>query len=416
MSRLPLRGLLAYGTLRLPLALLELPLFVLLPALYGGELGLPLALVGGTLFLARLLDAVADPLIGHRIARGGNRHARWILAGLAPLAAGFALLLHPPAALAESTWVAGLWLGMASLVAYIAYSAVTIAYQAWGAALASDDAGRARVTGVREAFGLAGVVAAAALLAPEHATLLATSFALLCLLGAVMLRFAPQPMAAPATDTPDAVAVRAPLRNGAFRWLLAVFVANGIASAVPATLVLFYIRDVLRAESLAGPMLVAYFAAGAVGMPAWMAAARRIGLRNAWLVGMACSVIAFVWTLDFGAGDTGPYLAVVLLTGFTLGADLALPPALLAGIVARTGDQGRAEAGYFGWWNLATKANLALAAGLALPLLEASGYRPGSGGPTLPLVLVYAGLPCVLKLVAAVLLWIAPLDSEDLPR
>ena len=61
-----------------------------------------------------------------------------------------------------------------------------------------------------------------------------------------------------------------------------------------------------------------------------------------------------------------------------LGADLSLPGALLAGVIQREGHSGQLEGGYFGWWNFATKLNLALAAGIALPLLQVFGYTPGS--------------------------------------
>jgi Na+/melibiose symporter-like transporter len=61
----------------------------------------------------------------------------------------------------------------------------------------------------------------------------------------------------------------------------------------------------------------------------------------------------------------------------------------------------------FGWWNFVTKANLALAAGLSLPLLAALGYAPGArdASATAALAVVYAGLPVVLKLGAVALLW-----------
>src|SRR5256885_13245127 len=42
---------------------------------------------------------------------------------------------------------------------------------------------------------------------------------------------------------------------------------------------------------------------------------------------------------------------------------------------------GRGEGRYLGWWTCATKLNLALAAGLALPLLSAAGYRSGGTDP-----------------------------------
>ena len=64
--------------------------------------------------------------------------------------------------------------------------------------------------------------------------------------------------------------------------------------------------------------------------------------------------------------------------------------------------------GYFGLWTLATKLNLALAAGIALPLLEALGYRLGGrdAAALTALAIVYALVPCVLKLGAGVaLLW-----------
>ena len=57
---------------------------------------------------------------------------------------------------------------------------------------------------------------------------------------------------------------------------------------------------------------------------------------------------------------------------------------------------------YFGLWTLATKLNLALAAGIALPLLGWLGYEPGAREPGAVhvLALVYAAVPCVLKLGA----------------
>ena len=88
------------------------------------------------------------------------------------------------------------------------------------------------------------------------------------------------------------------------------------------------------------------------------------------------------------------------------GAGLTLPSALLAGLIQRSGHSGHAEGAYFGWWNFATKLNLALAAGAALPLLQAFGYAPGSRNPQAlsALTAAYCLLPCGLKLIAAALL------------
>ena len=58
------RGGATYGALCLPLAFVALPLYVVLPNHYASVFGVPLALLGAVLLAARLLDAVADPLIG----------------------------------------------------------------------------------------------------------------------------------------------------------------------------------------------------------------------------------------------------------------------------------------------------------------------------------------------------------------
>lgn len=122
---------------------------------------------------------------------------------------------------------------------------------------------------------------------------------------------------------------------------------------------------------------------------------------------MLLAVLAFSGAYFLQAGDTTGFVLICILSGGALGADLALPPALLAALIRQHHDQAQREGAYFGLWNWATKMNLALAAGIALPLLELFGYQPASVDPhTLhSLSLAYAVLPCLLKLLAAVLLW-----------
>ena len=74
---------------------------------------------------------------------------------------------------------------------------------------------------------------------------------------------------------------------------------------------------------------------------------------------------------------------------------------------------GCAEGAYFGFWQFTEKMELALAAGVALPVLGLIGYRPGTAqAPMGDLSAMYALVPCLLQLAAAVLLWLAPIDRE----
>jgi glycoside/pentoside/hexuronide:cation symporter, GPH family len=209
--------------------------------------------------------------------------------------------------------------------------------------------------------------------------------------------------------------MRLALADPSFRRLLAVYLVNGIASAIPATLVLFFIRDRLQAAAYEPFFLGSYFLAAALSMPLWTRAVSRFGLGRSWLAGMLLAITSFAWAALLGAGDIAGFAAVCVASGVALGADLALPGALLAGVIRRAGHQGQSEGMYFGWWNFATKLNLALAAGISLPLLGWFGYAPGSrdGSALAALTLAYCALPCVLKLAAAALLCFGWMRSPE---
>jgi Na+/melibiose symporter-like transporter len=404
---------LGYGSLGLPLAFVALPLYVLLPNHYASVYGVPLALLGAVLLAARLLDAVADPLIGRwadaLFARSARRAWRVAAVAAVVLALGFHALFFPPV---EGTAALLAWCAALLAVTYLSYSIVSVIHQAWGARLGGDETQRARIVAWREGLALAGVLVASVL--PSVAGLSATSAvfaAALCVAIALLAR-APQPPLV--GHGGPAVALTLPFATPQFRALLAVYLVNGIASAVPATLVLFFIRDRLQAPSFEPLFLASYFAAAALSIPLWVRGVSRFGLARCWLAGMALAIIVFMWAAGLGPGDVLAYTAVCVLSGAALGADLSLPGALLAGVIQRAGHAGRAEGAYFGWWNFATKLNLALAAGLALPLLQAFGYAPGSrdAQALTALTIAYCALPCVLKLGAALLLhtlWIRPL-------
>ncbi len=396
---------LAYGALGLPLAFVALPLYVLLPSLYASQFGVPLAALGALLLGARLLDALADPWIGRWADRwfAHSPGRAFVAMAVAALCAvlGLHALLFPqvtgtPALLA--------WCAAGLTLTYLAYSVLSVVHQSWGARLGGDATQRAGIVAWREGLALVGVLVASVL--PPTAGLTATSatFAATLLVALACLARAPRP--AP-SRLAEPLPMLGPLRDPAFRRLLAVFVVNGVASAVPATLVLFFIRDRLQLEAWEPLFLASYFAAGALSMPLWVRAVPRFGLARPWLAGMLLSVGAFVGAATLDGGQFAGYLAVCVASGLALGADLALPSALLAGVIARSGQAGRAEGSYFGWWHFAIKLNLALAAGVALPLLAALGYTPGARDAAAldALTWAYCLLPCALKLVAAGLLW-----------
>lgn len=410
MKRLSAAALLAYGMFGLPLAMVALPVYVYVPQLYAEHFGLSLTLIGAALLIARVFDAFLDPALGLWIdrSRGPDGYRRFVLLATPFLAVGFVALFHPPASAATFPL---LWFLGALLVVYIGFSMATISHQSWGAALTQAPSERTRLTTTREGCGLIGVVLAAALPALAAPVWLTVGFLLALLIAlAVLVRAAPLPGRVMRSHG-GLAELLIPFRNRLFRWLFAVFLVNGIAAAIPATLFLFFAKDRLQLAGYAGLFLVLYFIAAAISMPLWAALAKRFGEARAWIGAMLLAVAAFVWAYGLSAGDATAFGVICVLSGLTLGADLALPPALLAAVIGHAGDSGQREGVYFGAWSWATKMNLALAAGVSLPLLERLGYLPGtqSAAGAQALSIGYAVVPCLLKLAAAILLWRAPL-------
>lgn len=424
---LSVRQGLAYGMLGFPLAFAALPVYVVLPDHYARSLGLPLATVGVLLMAVRLVDAIVEPWLGRCSDALFSRSARTVL-GLGAVAAalqwlGLTGLFFPAVSDADAL---SMWLVGGMLLTCSAHSLLAITHQAWGVRLGGDDLLRSRVVAWREGCGLLGVIAASALSVLWGPSAMLAVFGLALCLGWLAWLHAPQPTplrVEPHTQaqTP-ALMHRHPLAHRDFRCLLTVFMGNGIASAIPAALMLFFTQDLLQAPPPSVALfLVLYFLCGAASIPLWLRMVQALGLAWSWLLSMVLAVACFGWTASLGSGQTTAFAVVCAGTGVALGADLALPGALLSRLIARHGAQGQREGAYLGWWSLATKLNLALAAGATLPLLQWLGYAPGSQDAQALQYLswTYAWVPCALKLLAAVLLYVlvirrapAPAQSE----
>lgn len=396
-----------YGLIGLPLAFAAIPLYVVLPAHYGQQLGVPLAWLGAVLLLTRLADALIDPLLGRwvdRLLQRPRAGGRWMAWACVLLVAGFVAVFFPQVAGEQALL---LWCGLTVMFTFLAYSLATVLHLAWGTRLGGEPRQRTRLVAWREGCGLVGVVTANVLATQAGPGWTAVTLALTLGLGVALLMRAPQPLAAQSAPVAVAASLSLPWHGAGFRRLMTVFLLNGIASAIPATLVLFFIQDRLDAMAYAPAFLGGYFLVGALSVPWWVRCIARIGPMRAWALGMGLSVMGFVGVLTLDAGDVAAFGLVCLATGWALGADLTAPGTLLTGVVHRAGHHGQAEGAYAGWWHWATKLNLALAAGVALPALQWLGYAPGArdSDALWALTLAYGALPCGLKLLALAACW-----------
>ncbi len=206
--------------------------------------------------------------------------------------------------------------------------------------------------------------------------------------------------------------------NLPFRRLIIAYLLNGIANGLPASLFLLFVAHVIEAPAWTGAFLFAYFFAGVAAIPAWLRLSRVFSKHRVWSAAMLWANAVFLLVPLLGPGDIFWFFLVSVLTGVSLGADLTLPPSMQADVVdLDTLRSGHRRAGiYFAIWGVATKLALALAVGIAFPLLEFAGFNGSAGtnsaGALFVLVALYCLLPAACKLTAVAVLWRYPITAD----
>lgn len=429
--QLPLAILAAYGAPAVALAIMLLPTYVFIPAFYTQTLGLPLDWVGYVIIASRVFDAATDPLIGHWSDRTASRFGRrkpWIVGGT-PFAIVAVILLFVPPAQPSLTLFA-----FSIFTLTLAWTAMTLPYNAWGAELSGDYHERTKIAGVREGAGLFGTLIAVS--TPTvmglfgytdprlHMMALAVLIVVLLIPGiAWAMRAAPEAPPLSRSRVSWRIGLAAILDNKPFRRLIAAYLLNAFANGLPATLFLLFVAHVIGVPDAYGPLLLAYFLAGLIAIPFWSWLARRLGKHRTWVIAMVLASAAFAFTpFVVGQGDVVAFLIISIISGAAVGADLVLPSAIQADVVdADTQTSGEQRTGlFFALWALVTKLAFALSA-VALPILHAWDFKAGgfdAAGQTtnspealFVLTMLYAGLPVVIKLIAMSLMWNFPLDA-----
>lgn len=406
-------ALMRYGALAMPAAFAGFPLYVLAPDYYATQFEIPLALMGIILLGLRLCDAAIDPVMGWLIDRLQTQ-LLWPLIVAASLLCLTIYGLFNVRAPSPAMWFA---LCMGGAV--FAHSLITIMLGTFAVLWTQDQTEQTRIAAMRESFGLIGLIIAVSLpsilqqiFATPHiygfySVLLAAVMGMAVIFFIPLLHKTPQRNRALETAPLSPLAFLQDLPK-ATRHLLFVYGVSMFASSIPAVLVIFYVRDLLGAEHLIGVFLTLYFLAGAGATPLWTAASRKFGKYQTWCLTTGLAVCSFIGAFFLQTGDTTLYALICLLSGLALGADLTLAPSLLSDQIHAYAHQ-RYSGTYFALLSFTAKAGLALASVTALTFLDYAGFKPHSTNDAhslLALSTSYALIPCLLKLLAAALLYL----------
>jgi len=218
-------------------------------------------------------------------------------------------------------------------------------------------------------------------------------------------------------------AFRAAAGNAPFRRLLGAWFINGVANGLPAGLFpLFIVARLGASEQELGIVLLVYFAAALISLPLWLWLLKRVDKHRLWCLTMLAAIASFIWVPLLPAGSILAFAGICVVTGFALGADLSLPPAMQADVVDWDRVQhGTERAGlFFAFSSMSGKLSAALAIGVAFPLLHFLGFDPAVAETTgdtpapgsLAVAVIYAWVPCVFKAIAVAMMWRFPIDRR----
>ena len=419
--------LIAFSSISMPLAAVEVPLGTYVPPLYASAFGFSLATVGFIFLLARLWDAFIDPAIGILSDRTRSRWGRrrpWIVVGGVIFALGAAPVFLPP------VWFGPVSLSISLFVLYLGYSMIATPYSAWVGELSSAYHERTRIATYSMALTSVGLLLALVLpsllvtrLAGQPRLELAAMGAMVLVLLLISLplglRALPE---APAPQGPQprlhlGQTLRLVFRE---RLLLRVMASNfsvRLAQGVRTALFVFFVSHYMGHPAWAPGLFLLQYIFGIFACPLWLAIGRRIGKERAAVAGEITQVIINLLLLLLSP------TAVALLLGLTVAQGLAQGSGnlMLRSIVADVADHHRLQTGedriglFFSVFSLSDKAGIAIAVGVALPLAAWLGFDPRTvNSPEVldHLKLLFALGPALGHIISAAVIYGFPIDER----
>jgi GPH family glycoside/pentoside/hexuronide:cation symporter len=379
-------SLLGYGLAAVPGQFAYVLVLIMYLKFAVDDLGASAAVVGTIFLVAKLWDAVSDPMVGNLSDRTKSRFGRrrpW-LAASAPLLAVFSVMAWAPPSGLDGMWLS-VWISVAVLGFYTAYTIFDVPHMALGAEMTFDRQARNRVFGVRQVMrtlGMFGAGVGGTYLVNQGASMAAAmsyglaALTLVCVFGGLSRLPAERTdFLGRGGDNPFR-AVRDVFANRHARLLLFVFFIESIGSGGIGVLTPFVIEYVMKMKEIIPYMLGAYMLSALAAVPLWVWLGNFFEKRRLWLFAMVQGGIGYGLIFWVGEGDWVLMAVSSVLAGTAGACGNTLGQALKAEVIDfdeyRTGE--RKEGAYFAGWSFMSKLAGGIMVGVVGYSLELSGY------------------------------------------
>jgi GPH family glycoside/pentoside/hexuronide:cation symporter len=385
------------------------------------RLGVPAFAMGGIFLVAKLWNALADPIVGSwsdRTRSPIGRRKTWLAAGSLPLALFFWMAWAPPAALGGVGLT--LWVLLAVLGTYTAFTCFEVPHAALGVELTHHHASRTRLFGVKYlvravGLGLATTWGVALVNDPAEGRANGAWLGALAGFGTAALVLASLPLLPRERRDYQGrggvsvfAALRDVARNREARLLLSVFFIEALGLGGLTVLVPYVTEYVMKRPDLTEEMLGVYVLSTFLAIPLWIVLARRFEKRKLWLYAMVQGGVGFGSLFWLGENGWPLMVSSAVLAGSAQACGNSIGQALKADVIDldehQTGQ--RKEGAYFAAWSFVNKLGNAVLASSAAFALGLAGFVPNAEQTPLvkaTLVFLMGGMPLLGYGVGALL-------------
>jgi len=430
----PLPGLIAFGTVGIPLAGMLLIFGLWAPRFYVTR-GLPLVVVGGAILLVRLLDICLDPLVAIAMDRTKTpigRYRPWMILGVPFLVYGISKVLLPGPHPTAGYLI--LWM----VFTYIGYSMLTLGQTAWSATLAPTYQERSRLFGWTQGLAVIGSVALLVLPAVTHGAVVPgrakdmptmslyamIAFPLAVAIASIFTRERP---ASPTSK--QKFSLRDYLFVGKRMWR--VVLADLVLTLGPGTtgpIYVYFFHDAKGfVDADVGFLLIFYIGAGILGAPFWGRLARRFGKHRTVQIACVCYGITQTILMALPKVHPGYHLLTdglptalgMFSVGFCASAFILLIRAMVADVVDEVKLETRRDLTslIFSMVTTTTKIGQAVTVSIVFPILAMVHYDGKEGAVNTPqaifgLEMCYLFAPIILVFFGGAMLFGYNLDAK----